>query len=442
MTASHYTEKACRYRLPMRILILGASGFIGSALALHLVARGHHVTGVARDVEAASRRWPAVKWRRADIARMTQAADWTGLLAGHDAVVNCAGALQDGARDDLAALQDRAMRAMYDAARKASHIIVQISARTDAAGADTPFLATKRAADRALAASGLPYVIFRPAVVVGRNAHGGSALLRALASLPFFTPLVDADAPMRFVAMEDVVEAVADALEGRIATGSDIDLASPETLTLAEAVGVHRAWLGLGPAPVVALPSFVGRFVALFADALGHLGWRSPLRSTALTVAAGGVTGHAPAAARPMRNLVDTLTTHPSGVQDLWFAGLYFLKPLLFSCLSLFWTLSGLIALLHFDASSALLVTAGATPGLAAAITAATSLADILLGLAVIVRRWAVRALQGMVVLSLAYLAGATLFAPSLWLDPLGPLVKVLPSILLACAACAIFEER
>ena len=115
-------------------------------------------------------------------------------------VVNCAGALQDGLSDDLAATQADAMLALYAAAGQSSRpLIVQISARTAGAAGDLPFLATKRRADEALAASGLPHVILRPALVLGRNAHGGSALLRALAAFPFVLPLVHAESPVETV---------------------------------------------------------------------------------------------------------------------------------------------------------------------------------------------------------------------------------------------------
>ena len=40
-----------------------------------------------------------------------------------------------------------------------------------------------------------------------------------------------------------------------------------------------------------------------------------------------------------------------------------------------------------------------------------------------------------------AILAG-TLLAPGLWADPLGPLVKVVPAIVLAVVALAILDDR
>jgi hypothetical protein len=47
-----------------------------------------------------------------------------------------------------------------------------------------------------------------------------------------------------------------------------------------------------------------------------------------------------------------------------------------------------------------------------------------------------------MLALTAAYLVSATFAEPELWADPLGPLVKVLPSILLTLATLAILDER
>jgi uncharacterized protein YbjT (DUF2867 family) len=422
----------------MQVLILGGNGFIGSTVARVLARRGHAVVALARPGAVRRSMQPDIEWTEADLSGLSDASDWRPLLAGVDAVINCAGALQDGARDDVTAVQRDAMKALYEAG---PHLVVQISARTDGPASATTFLATKRQADAALAASGVPHVILRPAVVIGRNAHGGSALLRALAAFPLVTPLVHGEAKMRFVALDDVAQAVLDALEGDIAPGSDIDLAAEPAMTLAEAVATHRRWLSFPPSRAVRVPGFVALGVSWLADLLGHLGWRSPLRSTALAAAAGGVTGQAPSGRR-LATLEETLAANPAGVQDLWFARLYLLKPVLYGVLSLFWLLSGLIALARFEASAALLTSAGASPQIAAILTIATALLDIVLGLAVVVRRFAQAALVAMIAASLAYLAAATALAPALWADPLGPLVKVLPSIALVLATLAIHEER
>jgi uncharacterized protein YbjT (DUF2867 family) len=428
----------------MRVLILGGNGFIGSEVCRVLANSGHRVTALARDPGSAARRLSGIAWLRRDLRRMQSAADWD-FLADFDAVVNCAGALQDSARDDVAAVQRGAMLALYDAARAAGiRLIVQVSARTDGPGSDGKFLASKRDTDAALAESGVPFVIVRPAIVVGRNAHGGSALLRALAAVPCRTPLVSAEVPMQFTALSDVANAVRHAIEGRLPDGSDVALGGAETLTLREAVALHRGWLGLPPAKAINVPRWLAASIVLLADLLGLLGWRSPLRSTAIELAAGGAvaaTGDS-SAEMPSASLADTLGANPAGVQDLWFARLYLLKPIVIGALGLFWLASGTVALLRFDQSAAVLSDALGTRGAAQLLTLVTSLADILLGAAVLIRRYARPPLTGMVLVSLAYVAAATILTPGLWLDPLGPLVKVLPSIVLALLALAILDER
>lgn len=116
-----------------------------------------------------------------------------------------------------------------------------------------------------------------------------------------------------------------------------------------------------------------------------------------------------------------TLSANPSGVQDLWFARLYLLKPLVISGLSVFWLLSGLIPLLALTKTSAhflpFMPEAAAT-----ALTLATCLIDVALGATVLVRPLAKRALLGMLAVSFAYLtapacsnprSGSTRSAPS-----------------------------
>jgi hypothetical protein len=87
----------------VRVLVLGASGFIGSHVAATLAGLGHEVRAGARRPDAAKRLAPAHEWVRADFSELGEPSNWTGLLEGVDAVVNCVGVLQDGAGDSLRA---------------------------------------------------------------------------------------------------------------------------------------------------------------------------------------------------------------------------------------------------------------------------------------------------------------------------------------------------
>ncbi len=427
----------------MPILVLGATGFIGQQVVLSLEGAGHPVVGLGRDICQSRVRFPDTRWLARDLRTLRQPADWMPLLDDITAVVNCAGALQDGLRDDLVAVQKEAMLALQAAAKTISPapLIVQISAPENLARAGTAFMTTKLEADRTLASSGLAHVILRPTVVVGRNAYGGTALLRAIASFPGILPLVDAKSPMNAIHVHDVAKAVVDAVEGHIAPGSDLVLAGAPTRTVENMVRFYRRWLGLADAPVIRLPSGLARAISLGADLAGRLGWRSPLRSTAIRISGIGV---APMEDRPTLTAPDPtlrLASEPAAVQDLWFSRLYLLKPLMILTLSLFWILSGLVPLLD-PVTTSLRFGASLPAGSALTVTILTSLLDIALGLAILIQPWAKRAMLGMIAVALAYLGAGTLIEPALWLDPLGPLVKVLPSILLTLATLSVLEER
>ena len=425
----------------MNILILGATGFIGSAVAQRLLAEGHAVSGLGRNLLSASRREPRIRWIEGDLRSFTNASDWTPLLNQIDAVVNCAGTLQDTPRDDVAAVQESAMLALYEAAKAKPRIrIVQISAARNLAASKTEFMSTKLKADAALAASGVDHVILRPALVLGRNAHGGSALLRALAAFPLFTPLAFPETQIETVSLERVAREVADAASGKTASGTDSDLIDAIT-TLEALVAAHRNWLGLAPAKVVTVPSWIAGSTSSLADLAGHFGWRSPMRTTAIIITQAGIVAGATSTRQTENPLPSDMRDHPAGVQDMWFARLYLFKPVMILTLALFWILSGVIPLK--DPTGVSLNFGNAiTPTQAVTLTILTSLADIALGIAIMFRAHARKAMLGMLALSLAYLAGGTLIEPGLWLDPLGPLVKVFPSLALTLASLAILEER
>ena len=102
-----------------------------------------------------------------------------------------------------------------------------------------------------------------------------------------------------------------------------------------------------------------------------------------------------------------------------------------------------LIALtVAFDAAAAILIDHGFPPALARAATLATSLADISVGILVAWRATCRTGLLAGIALSLAYMAGAAILTPEMWLDPLGALVKTGPAVVLMMVALAILDDH
>lgn len=170
------------------------------------------------------------------------------------------------------------------------------------------------------------------------------------------------------------------------------------------------------------------------------------MRSASINQVIAGVRGRAEDAQeylgfKPTR-LASTLSRWPSGVQERWYARLYFFKPLGLATLAGFWAASGLIGLANRTAAAKLLTDAGLGQGVADTFVLAGSVADLALGVLVCIRRAAPFALLGMVAVTAAYLLGATIVLPGLWADPLGPLAKSIPAAILALAALAVMDER
>ena len=72
----------------MKILIPGASGLIGSSICTRLVDEGHSVVAVIRPGGIAP--FGVTETVRLDVSAAVDISDWTALLEGVDAVVNCA----------------------------------------------------------------------------------------------------------------------------------------------------------------------------------------------------------------------------------------------------------------------------------------------------------------------------------------------------------------
>ncbi|WP_426000830.1 SDR family oxidoreductase [Caulobacter sp. DWR1-3-2b1] len=430
----------------MRIAIIGAYGLIGSYVSARLVVDGHQVVGIGREIEAARLRFTALDWKRADLATAT-VEEWGSLLAGMEAVINCAGALQNSPRDNLQAVHvDGVGRLIQACERVGVRRLVQISAAGVGPERTTSFNTTKLKAEEMLAQSRLDWIILRPGLVFAPAAYGGTALLRGLAGFPGLNPVVHGDSLVQTIGAEDLAIAVARCVATDAPMRVSLDLVHAEALTLVDLVGRLRGWLGLRPAPNVHLPIVLARATAAASDGLAWLGWRSPMRTAALEQLRMGVRGRAEDAAHlglAPRSFDALLAATPSGVQERWFARAYFAKPAILVCLFAFWLMSGFIGLtVGFEAATAVLTASGMDAGLASGAVIAGSLVDIALALLLIWRPTAARALQGMLLVTAGYLLGGAMVRPDLWLDPMGPLLKSIPAAFLALAALTTLDER
>jgi len=432
-------------RVP-KAIVLGGYGLIGIACVRALTEAGFEVSGVGRSRRSAHAAAPSVKWIIRDIPTIT-IEEWLGLLSDVDVIVNASGALQDGAMDDLEAIHVTAVARLAKAAAALPVRIIQISAAGVSDTASTAFFRTKAQGDMILSSHAENWVILRPTLVLSEDAYGGTALLRAAAALPVIQPRILPTALVQTVYVGDIAAAVVASALGKVPAGTIADLTEHETRSFPDLLAKMRRWQGWA-APVCrpTIPAVLVSAAGKIADLFGHLGWRSPLRSTALKTLADGIHGDPyaweNAGGRPCRSLDETLALLPATRQEKLFARAYVALPLAIGTLAIFWCLSGLITLIDPSRAMSVLADRAVASWVIAPTVLGGAVADILLGIGILWRPWTRHAALGMLGLSSAYLIGSMSVAPDLWADPLGPMIKVFPGMTLAVIVWLLMEER
>jgi len=428
----------------MRVLLTGANGFLGSAILARLLGEGHDVVAITRSKSAGL---SAITNIEVDIAKATLPEHWIPHLRGIDAVINCAGLLQDGPGQSVRNVHFAGVAALFAACEKSGvRRVIHISAIGVDRAQPSAFSQTKLEGDRALMQCELDWVILRPSVVVGRSTYGGSALFRGLAALPILPVLPDTG-QLQIVSLDDVVRTVLFFLSPNAPAKVAIDLPGRETYSFTEVVLTFRQWLGWRAPYVLPLPRPLARLAFRFGDLLGLLGWRPPTRSTAAAEMVRGATGNFEEWQRITgihpASLRDFLAAEPASVQERWFAPLYFLKALGLGVFALFWIATGLISLgPGWTIGKSLMFEGGVEEPLATLAVVGGALSDICIGVLIAFRRTARAGLLAALAISLVYAVIGTILVPRLWADPLGPMLKIWPVIAFNLMLLAVLRDR
>lgn len=429
----------------MRVLLIGAGGFIGGHVAAALHAAGHETRAAVRDPAAAGRRLAFGEVVAADLRRLMSPDDWRPLLSGIDAVVNAAGLLQADA-ETMEAVHHRAPAALFDACRDAgTKTVIHVSAIGADPEAGTVYADSKRRGEDALRATDLDWVVLRPSLVWSpAGSYGGTSALRGLAALPFAIPVIGrGDFAFTPITAEDLARTIVRLLEPDAPRRVTLEPCGPETLTMREILQRLRGWLGLPSAPILQTPMPLMRLLCRVGDLVGG----GPLTTTSLRQLEHGTAADSATFAEAIGftpALMDAaLARHPAQQQDLWHARLYFMEPVLRAALVLLWLGSGLAGFLATPQEIAALMGPLGLP--VPAMTAAAlgaSVLDLVIAAALLVR-WRPDLIGAA---QLAVIAGYTLLLtiarPDLWGEPLGPLLKNLPILAAVAAHMALARRR
>lgn len=425
----------------MRILVTGATGFIGSAIVDALLARGHVPVPAVRDVRAAKRRWPMLDPVAVDFARDTDAATWRPRLQGVDAVVNAVGILRESRAQPFAALHDATPRALFDACVDGGvRRVVQVSALGADDAAASRYHLSKRAADRHLLSLPLQATVIQPSVVFApQGASAGMFLM--LATLPLAALPGGGVQRVAPVHLDDVVDAIVRALESDIAP-TLVHAVGPECMTLRQYLDTLRHALGLGPLRVAPVPMPLVRWSArLMQHVPGSLVEPETIAmlergNCAPADGFAALLGRTPCAARDF-------VPAPLRAMARRDAQLRWALPVLRVSIAAVFVVTALLSfgLYPVDASRALLARSGLVGAPAVTALYAGATLDLVLGIGMLLPLRRGPVYPAAMLLIAAYTVIITFALPAFWLHPFGPALKNVP-ILAALALLHALDRQ
>jgi uncharacterized protein YbjT (DUF2867 family) len=419
----------------MKILLTGASGFIGAALAEHWAGRGHKVVRAGREAALLGERTPEDAGSlKVNFAHPQPSEWWMPHLEGVDAVVNAVGIFEEGPHHTFDNVHTRAPTALFTAAANAGvPLVVQISALGADEHAATAFHVSKRLADDALRRLPVTSVIVQPSLVYAPNG-ASAALFNQLALWPLVA-LPDTAEPLQPVALRDLVEAVTRMVEHPPTESCTVKAVGPQALTLKAYLAALRRTLGSPRRQfVVPIPM---RWVIASARWLALLGVRSTFASPDALYMLGEGNSANPEEfnrwlARPPTPVASFLKPRER-VRARDHAQLQNLLALMKASVAVVWIVTGLLSLGLYPAaqSLALLADFGLHGAWAQAALYAGAFVDLVLGFAVLLapRSWLPWVWRTQLLVMMGYTLLITLRIPHWWLHPFGPILKNLPML-------------
>jgi nucleoside-diphosphate-sugar epimerase len=256
----------------MKVLVTGATGFVGRAVVAALAADGDEVHAAVRHAPALPFPPGVAVALHGDLA---EPLDWAPLLTGIDSVIHLAGIAHAGpgiAEERYDRVNHRATAVLADAARAAgvarfvfvSSIRAQTGPAADHVVTETdeprptdPYGRSKLAAERAVARSGVPFTILRPVLVHGPGVRGNLRALMRLAALPVPLPFGALTGRRSLLSLANLAGAIRFVLRHEACASETYVLADPAPVTIAEIVAALRHGMGRKPGLVAVPPALL-----------------------------------------------------------------------------------------------------------------------------------------------------------------------------------------
>lgn len=206
----------------MKVLVTGASGFVGSRLCQDLVDRGHHVVAMTRRPDEYEGAGDPVAGDVSDPDSLIEP------LAGVDAAYYLVHSLES---DDFEKLDAEAASTFGAAAAEAGvGRIIYLGGLGGDEKSLSAHLRSRRQVEGLLGAAGVPVTVLRAAVVIGHGGISWEITRQLVAHLPAMIAPRWVDTRTQPIALPDVVRYLAGVLDKPESAGQTYDIGGPEVL--------------------------------------------------------------------------------------------------------------------------------------------------------------------------------------------------------------------
>ena len=235
----------------MRILVVGASGYIGGRLVPLLAARGHELILMSRDARPLAARFPQATIVAADLL---DPSTLSMALEGVEVAYYLAHSMGAGERG-FAERDRQAARNFGQAARRGGvSRIVYLGGLGDDSADLSHHLASRHETGAQLAAQGVPVTEFRAAVIIGSGSASFEILRHLTERLPIMITPRWVGTRCQPIGIADVLDYLVGALDHPGATGV-VEIGGPDILSYGDMMRTYARLRGLRrlmiPVPVL-----------------------------------------------------------------------------------------------------------------------------------------------------------------------------------------------